>query len=76
MTTTPAKYRTKEETEAFLAQDPILLLKNRMEEAKLITEEQYKELDKELKETVMQAVEFAESSPEPALEEMYTDIYA
>jgi len=72
----PAKYRTKEETEAFLAQDPILLLKSRMEEAKLITEEQYKDLDKQLKEVVMQAVEFAESSPEPALSEMYTDIYA
>ncbi len=47
-----------------------------MEEAGLITEEQYKELDKELKETVMQAVEFAEASPEPALDEMYSDIYA
>jgi len=72
----PAKYRTKEETESFLAQDPILLLKSRMEDAKLITEEQYKELDKTLKEQVMQVVEFAESSPEPALEELYTDIYA
>ncbi len=72
----PAKYRTKEETEAFMAQDPILLLKARMEEAKLITEEQYKALDSELKEVVMQAVEFAETSPEPALDEMYTDIYA
>lgn len=72
----PAKYRTKEETEAFLQQDPILLLKSRMEEAGLITEDQYKELDKELKEQVMQAVEFAENSPEPDLSEMYTDIYA
>jgi pyruvate dehydrogenase E1 component alpha subunit len=72
----PAKYRTKEETEAFMAQDPILLLKSRMEEAKLITEEQYKTLDNELKEIVMQAVEFAESSPEPSLDEIYTDIYA
>jgi len=72
----PAKYRTKEETEAFLAQDPILLLKSRMEEAKLITEEQYKTLDNELKEIVMQAVEFAETSPEPTLDEIYTDVYA
>ena len=72
----PAKYRTKEETESFLQQDPILLLKARMEAAGFITEEQYKDLDKELKETVMQAVEFAETSPEPALSEMYTDIYA
>ncbi len=72
----PAKYRTKEETESFLQQDPILLLKTRMEDAGLITEEQYKELDRQLKEEVMQAVEFAESSPEPALSEMYSDIYA
>jgi len=72
----PAKYRTKEETEAFLQQDPILLLKKRMEDAGLITEDQYKDLDKELKEIVMQAVEFAESSPEPALSEMYSDILA
>jgi len=72
----PAKYRTKEETEAFLAQDPILLLKSRMEAAKMITEDEYKELDKQLKEQVMAAVEFAETSPEPDLSEMYTDIYA
>jgi pyruvate dehydrogenase E1 component alpha subunit len=72
----PAKYRTKEETEAFLAQDPILLLKTRMEEAKLITEDEYKALDNELKEQVMQAVEFAETSPEPSLDEIHTDVYA
>jgi pyruvate dehydrogenase E1 component alpha subunit len=72
----PAKYRTKEETEAFLQQDPIVLLKTRMEAAGFITEDEYKELDKQLKERVMQAVEFAETSPEPALSEMYTDIYA
>jgi len=72
----PAKYRTKEETEAFLQQDPILLLKSRMEAAKLITDEEYKELDKQLKELVMQCVDFAETSPEPGYEEIYTDIYA
>ena len=71
----PAKYRTKEETEAFLAQDPIVLLKGRMEAAKLLTDDQYKELDKELKDLVMGCVEFAESSPEPGYEEIYTDIY-
>jgi len=72
----PAKYRTKEETEAFLQQDPILLLKTRMEAAGQLTEDRYKELDKELKEVVMQAVEFAETSAEPPSAEIYTDIYA
>jgi pyruvate dehydrogenase E1 component alpha subunit len=72
----PAKYRTKEETEAYLLQDPILLLKKRMEEAGLLTEDDYKAIDKKAKETVMQAVEFAEASPEPPKEEIWADIYA
>lgn len=72
----PAKYRTKEETEAFLQQDPILLLQSRMIEAKLITEEEVKALDKDAKDIVLKAVEFAETSPEPDSAEIYNDVYA
>ncbi len=72
----PAKYRTKEETEAYLQQDPILLLKKRMEEAGFLTDEEYKEIDKKAKEIVAQAVEFAENSPEPPKDEIYAGLYA
>jgi len=40
------------------------------------TEEDLKAIDKEIKATVNAAADFAKESPEPALEELYTDIYA
>jgi pyruvate dehydrogenase E1 component alpha subunit len=70
----PAKYRTKEEMEKFQKQDPIQSLKDRMIEAKMLTEEDYKAMDKRLKGIVMESVKFAEESPEPPLSAMYDDI--
>ena len=35
-----------------------------------------KKIDKTVKETLKQAVEFAENSPEPDLAEIYTDVLA
>jgi TPP-dependent pyruvate/acetoin dehydrogenase alpha subunit len=34
------------------------------------------ELEAQVEEEVAKAVEFAEASPEPTLEDLYTDIYA
>ncbi|MCK5095727.1 MAG: pyruvate dehydrogenase (acetyl-transferring) E1 component subunit alpha, partial [Spirochaetes bacterium] len=42
----PAKYRTAEELEIYKKQDPILSLKTYMVEKKLITEEEFKSMDK------------------------------
>lgn len=72
----PAKYRTKDELESYKQQDPIVQLKSRMVDSKLITEEQYKKMDDEVKEEVQAAVDFAEKSEEPALHTMYEDILA
>jgi len=71
----PAKYRTREELEAYQKQDPILILKAVMTDAKMLDEEAYKAVDDRVKEIVQDAVDFAESSDEPALETMYEDIY-
>ena len=72
----PAKYRTKEELESFKNQDPIYTLKSEMVEAELLSEDDFKTMDKELKAECEEAVEFAEKSPEPPLQSMYEDIYA
>ena len=40
------------------------------------TEEDLKAIDKDIKDVVNKAAEFAKESPEPALEELWTDIYA
>lgn len=72
----PAKYRTKEELESYKKQDPIVQLKLQMVEAQLITEDEFKSLDDQVKKRVQEAVDFAEKSEEPALHTMYEDIYA
>jgi pyruvate dehydrogenase E1 component alpha subunit len=72
----PAKYRTKDELESFKNQDPIISLKDEMIEAKMISEEEYKAMDDEVKAEVNEAIDFAEKSPEPPMHTMYEDIYA
>jgi pyruvate dehydrogenase E1 component alpha subunit len=70
----PAKYRSKEELQSYKEQDPIVILKNLMIERKVITEDAYKKLDKEIRAICDGAVKFAEESPEPGLETMYEDV--
>jgi pyruvate dehydrogenase E1 component alpha subunit len=61
-------YRTKEEVEAWKKQCPIAMLKARALESGAATEEQLKEIEKEVDAIVADAVEFAQSSasPDPA----------
>ena len=70
----PAKYRTREEVQDVREhKDPIegikkLLLENGS------TEDELKAIDKDIRKTVTQAADFAESSPEPEAGELYTDV--
>jgi pyruvate dehydrogenase E1 component alpha subunit len=62
----PGLYRTKEELALVMQmKDPIILLKNELIERKILTEEEFKELDHEQKEIVVQAMKFADESPWP-----------
>jgi len=72
----PAKYRTPEELEAYKKQDPILILKDALEEAGQITEEEYAAMDGEAKSLCDEAVRFAEQSPEPEPAALYEDVLA
>lgn len=72
----PAKYRSREELEEYKKQDPILILKSRMMDWGMLTEEEYQSMDKDIKQICEASVKFAEESPEPALEELYKDVYA
>lgn len=71
----PAKYRTKEELEEYKNQDPIEQVKQTIIKNKWATEDDLKEIDKEIKEQVQKAVDFAEESPWPEASEAYTDNY-
>jgi len=70
----PAKYRTKEELEAYRQQDPILLLKAQMEGMNMLSDEVYVEIDGRAKKMSDEAVAFAEASAEPALSALEEDV--
>ena len=73
----PAKYRSKDEVNRMRQEhDPIDQAKNRLLEAGIADEAKLKEIDKEIKDIVTAAAEFAQDSPEPDPSELWTDVYA
>ena len=71
----PANYRSKEEVaQVREEQDPITNLQSRLLKQKLISEDDLKKVDKEIREIVSEAAEFAQTSPEPDPSELYTDV--
>ncbi|MFC4670346.1 pyruvate dehydrogenase (acetyl-transferring) E1 component subunit alpha [Seohaeicola nanhaiensis] len=73
----PAKYRTREEVQKMREErDPIEQVRGMLLTGKHATEDQLKEIDKEIKEIVNASAEFAKESPEPDVSELWTDIYA
>jgi pyruvate dehydrogenase E1 component alpha subunit len=73
----PAKYRSKEElTEMREKHDPIENFGKKLIDRGMVNEQDLKQMDAEVKRIVIEAAEFATESPEPALTELYTDIYA
>jgi pyruvate dehydrogenase E1 component alpha subunit len=72
----PAKYRTKEEvTEIKDNKDPIAKLQELLVNQYKVKEETFKDIEKNIKENIAQAVEFSNNSNEPAEEELYTNVY-
>ncbi len=73
----PAKYRTREEVQKVREKsDAIEHVRELLLSGKHATEEDLKAIDKETKEIINEAADFARESPEPAIEELWTDIYA
>jgi pyruvate dehydrogenase E1 component alpha subunit len=71
----PARYRTKEEVNKMRSEmDPIDSLKKVLLEAHSIDEDALKSIDREIKAIVTEAAEFAQQSPEPDPEELWTDV--
>ncbi|WP_418593779.1 pyruvate dehydrogenase (acetyl-transferring) E1 component subunit alpha [Ponticoccus sp. (in: a-proteobacteria)] len=73
----PAKYRTREEVQKMREErDPIDHVREMLLQGKHASEDDLKAIDKEIKAVVSEAADFARESPEPPLDELYTDIYA
>ncbi|NJN25669.1 MAG: pyruvate dehydrogenase (acetyl-transferring) E1 component subunit alpha [Cyclobacteriaceae bacterium] len=72
----PAKYRTKEEVEAYKKRDPLEQVKLSMLKYKFADEEYFQEMEEKTKKTVLDSVKFAEESEFPDPSEIYKDVYA
>ncbi|UTW54026.1 pyruvate dehydrogenase (acetyl-transferring) E1 component subunit alpha [Kordiimonas sp. SCSIO 12610] len=73
----PAKYRAKEEVQKMRSErDCIEQVKEAILDAKIMDEAALKDIDKEIKKRVADAVTFAQECPEPDLSELYTDVLA
>jgi pyruvate dehydrogenase E1 component subunit alpha len=72
----PATYRTKEEVNGIKDKsDPIITLKAHLLKKCGVKEDELKALDKELRDNVNEATEFAKNSAEPGASELFTQIH-
>jgi len=73
----PAKYRTREEVQKMRSErDPIDTLRKKLIDTFNTTEEALKQIDRAVKNEISEAADFAISSEEPDIKELWTDIYA
>jgi hypothetical protein len=72
----PEVYREPEEVEEWREKDPIETFARRCVEAGVLGEREVQQAREGADEAIVAAVEFAEASPEPALDTMYENLYA
>ncbi len=71
----PEVYREKEEVEEWRRKDPVTTFAERLIAEDVITQSDREEIDERVDRRVTEAVEFADNSPEPALESLYENLY-
>jgi len=72
----PQKYRTKDEVDQYKDQDSIAKLVSDLMEMGYLSEDEWKSMQKELRDEVRAAIDAAEAAPVPEDDELFTDVYA
>ncbi len=72
----PDELRSKTEKDFWLTRDPIHKLANYLTDKKLASAKELKAIDKKIQEVVDDAVQFAETSPEPDPQDLYRYVFA
>jgi pyruvate dehydrogenase E1 component alpha subunit len=70
-----AVYRTREEVDREKLRDPIVVFRARVLETGLLAEADVQAIEKDVNDRIDEAVAFADGSPEPPAEWLFTDIY-
>lgn len=71
----PERYRESSEIKKWEENDPIGIYRKHLTEDGIATAEELDQIDEQVEEETEEAVQFAESSPEPELDELFNDIY-
>ncbi len=72
----PTRYRTKEELEAWQRRDPIIRFRRYLEKKGLWSESDEKRAQEDTNREIDEAITYAEKVSRPALETLFTDVYA
>ena len=72
----PERYRKQEEVKKWEESDPIGIYRKYLTENKITNDKSLDEIEAQVLVEVDKAVEFAEASPEPTMEELYKDVYS
>ena len=71
----PERYRGSEEVKKWQENDPIGIYRKYLIDEEIASEEELDEIDAQVETTVQEAIQFAETSPEPAPEALFEDVY-
>ena len=69
------KYRTDDEVEQWKQRDPIFTLEDQMVEQGLVNRDEVEAIWEQLRSDIADAISFAESSPEPDVDNLTDDVY-
>lgn len=72
----PGNYRTRDEILKYQERDPIVLFKDSLKEAKVLSDKDFEKIEAQAVEAVAAAVKFADESPYPAESELMTNVFA
>ena len=72
----PGNYRTRDEIAKYQERDPIVLFKDSLKEAGVLSDKDFEKVQQEAVEATDRALKFADESPLPDESELLTDVYA
>jgi pyruvate dehydrogenase E1 component alpha subunit len=72
----PGLYRSKEDLNKCMERDPLRILLKILSSHRIVSEEEYQQFDKELKQRVVEAMKYAEESPWPDPIQLEEDVFA
>ena len=71
----PRNYRSEEEETQWKGRDPLKLFRARVLEQGSLEEAEMDRIDQQAEQLIRDAIKFADDSPLPSVEEVYTDVY-